>query len=163
MAESIHEQVIEHLVARFSALKEDGGETVWYTPDRVERTHATELRALLNPGYSTIWILAPGEEVPPEAVGQEVDESYTFNLMLATKHEGSDEPFRADNPGRWTVQTRLARDFKRSLWTDVTCGGLCDNVNIIRIGMTPDETYVAGWAIIVAECQIVSQHGRGAP
>lgn len=163
MAESIHEQAMVAIKATVEAITADSGATYWYKPDVVERAATVEDMRLLNDRFDTIYILAPDEEVPPEVPGKEVDERYTFDFLLARKHLNSDEPYSQDAPIRWTIQTRLSRDFKKALWADITLGGIVDNVNITRVSFRSEETHVEKWAVVIGQAEIVSLHSAATP
>jgi len=79
-----------------------------------------------------------------------------FYLVLARQGKWSTENvYREESPTRWQISNRMIRDAVKKLFSDVTLGGLANN--IITDSLVVDRArYMDGWAI--AELRFVVQY-----
>jgi hypothetical protein len=158
MAESIHEQMIAALETHLEGIVADAGATYWYTPDAVLRTPAFH-GACLETGLTTIYSLSPVRiEDKPVNISIGMEAIATVDLAVATRFVPSSEnPFSADTPLRWTVQTRLERDAKKRLRANYNLLGADGGHRFTAIPVTDyasDLTYLEGWAIVFLRVQL---------
>lgn len=158
MAESIHEQLIVALAAHLAGIVGDGGATYWYTPDRVVRT-PTFHSACLDPSLTTIYSLSPVRvEDKPVNISIGMESIATVDLAAATKfNPATEDPFKQEEPIRWTVQTRLERDAKKRLRSNYNLLGVSGGHRFTAIPVTDyasDLTYLEGWALVFLRLQL---------
>jgi hypothetical protein len=162
MAESIHHAIGEALKARLAALTGDNGAAYWYTPDRVVRVQAYD-RLVADPTVGMVYAIRAGEERHREEATQTVmAEAEWWVLMLRPTEAADDSPFGADESTKATEQDRMARDFLKALWTDVTLGGLA--LNVVDGSLYVDRDMdVEGWAVVEARLSILYSYPKATP
>lgn len=151
MAESLHEQISAALKVRLESIEEDGGETYWYTPDRVYRT-LEFMAADLDDSLDYLLFLRPDNDLIREGQTSRVEGEAPFTVWIAKKdaragkspltEEQDEQPIAA------TVIGRCVADVRAALLSDVTLTS--DNVavawNVMKGSSDADYSQpVDGW------------------
>jgi hypothetical protein len=162
MSESLHYQIAEALKARLASIVGDNGATYWYTPDRVVRVQSYD-RALADTSLGMIYAIVAGEEQHREEATQVIAAEAEFIvLMLRPTQAADDAPFGVDESTKAREQDRMVRDFLKALWSDVTLGGLANNV--VDGSLIVDRAVdVDGWAVVEARFAVSYSYPSGAP
>jgi hypothetical protein len=158
VAESLHEQLVAAFQANLAGIVGDGGANYWFTPDRVVRVPAFS-EACLDSSLTTIYCISPGQvedALAHSTVG--VRAVLTLDLAIVTRYTPSEEinPFTADVPLRWTIQTRLERDAKKKIRSFYHLG-FESNAVWVEIPITEyvaDQTFFQGWAAVFMRCLV---------
>lgn len=170
MAESKADQIADAIVAALGAIVGDGGETYWYDTSRAGRAVAPS-REYLDDSLGTepaIYLVVPGdpEECRPAAFGGVRFGELPIDLVAAHRFLGDPEQplaVPAIQPSRWTVQDRMLRDAERALLADATLGGLAIDLAVERKDVSPENTYIDGWAVAYLRCRVLYQYTDSTP
>jgi hypothetical protein len=162
VAESIHYAIGEALKARLVALTGDNGAAYWYTPDRVVRVQSYD-RLVSDPTVGMAYAIRAVEERHREEATQTVmAEAEWWVLMLRPTEATDDNPFGSDESTKAREQDRMARDFLKALWVDVTLGGLA--LNVVDGSLFVDRDMdVEGWAVVEARFSILYSYPKATP
>lgn len=163
MAESIHYQISQALVAALDAIAGDGGSTYWYTPSRVVRVSVWD-RLIADASHEHILGLRAGEETHTEestgttATGGGMLATAEFYLLMLRREEAdTGDPFDKPTTPRELVVDRMVRDCVRALLGgDVTLGGLAINIADGSLIVDRDIAVEGAWA--VAEARFAVQY-----
>lgn len=164
MAESKAEQITAAVQAKLAAIVANAGATYWYTPGAVIRAPFFS-EACLNTAYITVHVVSPDDE---ERMGEftftDTSARLGLDVLALTQFRPANEgPYGATTPIRETVQHRLARDVKTALRADQTLGGLALNLAVAFVSFAPEETFLSGWACIMARVSVFYVYADAAP
>jgi hypothetical protein len=162
VAESIHEQIAAALRTSLAAITADGGTTYWYKPDVVARvTFFDEMQ--LDRGYQHVVLVRPGDEMHSEYQTGQCQANAEMFVLVARQFDGATEnPYRESEPTRWQIANRCVRDVLRALWSDVTLGGLAQN--IVADSLVVDRArYVAGWCLAELRFEVTYVYSKATP
>lgn len=155
MAESIYEQSVALITSALASIREDGGATTWYTPQRVLE-YPKLSRECLNTDHDVVYVISPGIEQVDAGTFTCDESSAAFDLSLCHRFANdSENPFDPPDTNRRVVQSRMAQDVMAALAElRRSQGELLDGrvITWIRWGTvnrTAEDTVLAEpWAIV---------------
>lgn len=161
--ESIQQQVLDALVARFAAIVGDEGATRWYSVDRAV-DFASFSSECLDSSLATIYIVSP-DETPIEPATLTSSEAHiVFDISLARRLEVETEnPFGAPAENRTRIQNRLIQDATRAINSDPALGGLAIWTYIRYENRKAEDTYIEKWAVAFMRIEVQAIYTDGAP
>lgn len=151
--EPYHERIAEAIRTRLAGIT--AGASYWYTPSKVLRTVVFD-EGDLDVSHDLVILIAPGDETHREAgtgdasSGGEMAVEAEIRLLAAKRYNPATEnPYQEQAPTRWTIGNRLVRDVLKALLSDVTLGGLAQNIHAKGDGIVADRArFIAGWALV---------------
>lgn len=170
MAESKAEQIVAALRTALAAISGDSGTTYWYSVDRCIRAAAWESRCL-DESLATdavIYVLIPDTR---ETIRHTIGGAATghkrsilnVDLVVARRFRGTDDPYNAPTPSRWTIQERLLRDALTAIEADESLGSLALCIDTPTASLAADETWIEGWAVAFQRLAIMYDYTAGTP
>ena len=77
-----------------------------------------------------------------------------FLLMLRKNESPATNPFEEADPTREKIVARMARDVERTLWSDVTLGGLAINIAADTLIIERSMAVEGPWAVAEARFEV---------
>jgi hypothetical protein len=168
VAESKHEQIVAALVTLLDGITSDAGTTYWYTPNvtRVAGVTPDLLMPEKASGTASICaVIAPGRVGEEESTHESTERARVQLVLLKLWNPSIERPFVTPDPDRLKLQNRLVQDVQKKLNTDLTLGGLVDNLTEgeWQIDTSAENTFVEGWACVFLEHTILYSYDKATP
>lgn len=175
MSEPRAEQIAAGIVTLLGAIVSDGGATTTYSCDKAVRAAAFGSACLdtsvdkSDAGGPTIYVFVPDRIERRQATNREVDCVLFGDLVLAKGFTPPNEnPLTPPVPSRSTVQLRMSRDVEKKLLGDLTTtiqalGTGAWNVEVSEWDVSPENTFIDGWAIAFGRLLVTYRYVRDTP
>lgn len=176
MSEPRSEQIVAGAVNLLAAIVGDGGVSTWYTCDKASRAAAFGLACLDSSITTAAADKAPTSYVliPDKAEGslktsrQRLATLYCDLALARVFAPGSESPLTPPDPDRGKVQRRMAADVEKALIGDIpaTCAALGSAVEMVDItdwDMSPENTFIDGWALVFGRLMVVYRYVTDTP
>lgn len=164
VAASFHEQIAAALQVALAAIVfDDSGYNAEY---KVARTRWWKREWLGASGTKREIFIRPGEEMHRELATQQTEARMEVFLLICQESKRSDDnPWQELKTGRetgWQVENKGVRDVLKKILSDVTLGGLADN--LVADSLIVDRAqFVEGWDVTEVRFSIQYHYPSSAP
>lgn len=155
------EQIVTQIVANLNAIS---GASYHFPQPRACRADKLDT-SLLQAGLDTVYFVTPEAKEENRATNDGPGciirgrAFYVLTLCGRTK-QGSVNPLQPDVPIVATVQERMAADVRLKLRADPSLGGISTDLLLTDSEENPNDTAVAGWAIVFMRLQVTYHYRK---